>query len=88
MSKDDVIHKTGSTYTKGDTEALKEVQKRTTKILPTLKDLPCTESLSDTILALQAYKRETDRSTKIVTGKYYHPSVAPTVDKGSIYACN
>ena len=32
-------------YRKGDIEALEKVQKRTTKILPALKNLPCRERL-------------------------------------------
>ena len=74
-------------YKKGDIEALEKVQKRATKILPSLKKLPYSERLKICRIPTLHYRRirgDMIETFKIITGKY-HVNVAPTMEKGSMY---
>ena len=68
-------------YRKGDIEALEKVQKRATKILPGLKNLPYSERLKICKIPTLHYRRirgDMIETYKIVSRKY-QPDVAPTL---------
>jgi len=75
-------------YRKGDIEALENVQKRATKILPSLKKLGLAywerlKICQMPTLHYRGIRRDMIETYKIITGKYY-ACVAPTLPKGSI----
>jgi hypothetical protein len=68
-------------YRKGDIEELETVQRRATKILPALRNLPYTERLRQCKLPTLSYRRirgDMIEVYKIITGKY-DSSVAPSL---------
>ena len=74
-------------YRKRDIEDLEKVQKRATKNLPGLKNLPCSERLKICKIPTLHYRRirgDMIETYKIVSGKY-QPDVAPTLYKSSIH---
>jgi len=74
-------------YRKGDILALEKVQKRATKILPGLKNLPYSERLKICKIPTLHYRRirgDYDKTYKIVSGKY-HSGVAPMLYKASVH---
>jgi len=74
-------------YKKGDIEALEKVQKRATKILPGLKNLPYSQILKICKIPTLHYRRirgDMIETCKIVSGKY-QPDVGPTLYKSSVH---
>ena len=74
-------------YRKGDIEALEKVQKRTTKILPGLKNRPYSDRLKICNIPTLHYRRirgDMIETYKIVSGKY-QPDVAPMLYKSSVH---
>ena len=74
-------------YRKGDIESLEKFQKRATKILPGLKNLPYSDRLKICKIPTLHYRRirgDMIETYKIVSGKY-QPDVAPTLYKSSVH---
>ena len=74
-------------YKKGDIEALEKVQKRATKILPGLKNLPYSQILKICKIPTLHYRRirgDLIETCKIVSGKY-QPDVGRTLYKSSVH---
>ena len=70
-----------------DIQALEKVQKKVTKILPRLKNLPCSERLKICKIPTLHYRRirgDMIETYKRVSGKY-KPDIAPTLYKSSVH---
>jgi len=79
-----------SPYRKGDIEALEKVQKRATKLIPVLKDLPYKDHLKACIMSTLHYRRlrgDTIKTYKILSGKYeYDTNLVPNLKTTGIQA--
>ena len=79
-----------SPYRKGDIEALEKVQKRATKLIPVLKDLPYKDRLKACIMSTLHYRRlrgDMIKTYKILSGKYeYDTNLVPNLKTTGIQA--
>ena len=77
-----------SPYSKGDIEALEKVQKRATKMIPALKNLPYKDHLKACNMSTLHYRRVRRvmiETYKILSGKY-DTNVVPTLKTSGIQA--